>query len=356
MSYVTPESRDSALAEVLRALEPAKKVVLTTHVNADGDGTGCEVALASWLRATGKEVWIINPTTFPPSFHFLLEGVEIPVIDVADPAAAAVAAEADLAIVVDTGEVRRIGRVEPLIRALPRAVIDHHPVGGDPISGVSFRDSDACAAGELVYDLIMAGGGPLTPEAARALYVAILTDTGSFRHSNTSARCLRLAADLVEQGVDPETMYSRVYGEIPLRRLHLLGHALNELGIDGSGTVAWISVPEEIFKELGGNAEDLEGLVDYPRALQGVEVGLLFRTLRDGATKISFRSNGAVDVNRVAGRFGGGGHVRASGAVVGRPLEEVRAEVIEAVLEAVREAVPEAIERNARAERAYSDA
>jgi bifunctional oligoribonuclease and PAP phosphatase NrnA len=126
--------------------------------------------------------------------------------------------------------------------------------------------------------------------------------------------------------------------------------------MDDSGTVAWISVPEEEFQRLGGNAEDLEGLVDYPRTLVGVEVGLLFRTLRDGATKISFRSNGAVDVNRVAGQFGGGGHVRASGAVVGRPVEEVRNEVIAAVREAVREAVPDAMKRNASGERAYSDA
>lgn len=355
MSDPIPASRAPAIAGVLEALEDARKIVLTTHVNADGDGTGCEAALASWLQERGKEVWIINPTPFPPSFGFLLDDATR-VVDVTAPEARAVAEDADLAIVVDTGEVKRIGRVEPLIRELPRVVIDHHPIGGDPISGVSFRDSTACAAGELVYDLIAAADGPMTPTAAQGLYVAILTDTGSFRHSNTTARCLHLAAELVERGVDPETMYRKVYGEVPLRRLHLLGHALNELGVDDSGTVAWISVPEEKFQQLGGNSEDLEGLVDYPRTLEGVEVGLLFRTLKDGATKISFRSNGAVDVNRVAGLFGGGGHVRASGAVVARPLEEVRGEVIAAVREAVREADPEALKRNASGERAYSDA
>jgi bifunctional oligoribonuclease and PAP phosphatase NrnA len=355
VTYRTPPSRTADVAAVLRALEDAQKVILTTHVNADGDGTGCEIALASWLQERGKEVWIINPTGFPLNFEFLREeGMRV--VDAASPEAGAVAGDADFAIVVDTGEIKRIGRVAPLIADLPRAVIDHHPPGDEPIPGVSFRDAAACAAGELVYDLILAGGGPLTTAAAQGLYVAILTDTGSFRHSNTSAACLRLAADLVEKGVDPETMHRKVYGDVPLRRLQLLRHALEALGMDDSGTVAWISVPEEEFQRLGGNAEDLEGLVDYPRTLVGVEVGLLFRTLRDGATKISFRSNGAVDVNRVAGQFGGGGHVRASGAVVGRPVEEVRNEVIAAVREAVREAVPDAMKRNASGERAYSDA
>ena len=346
MSYQIPAHRAAAIAELLEALRKAKRVVLTTHVNADGDGTGCEVALASWLGAQGKEAWILNPTPYPANFDFLLDD-PARVLDATSSRAAEIAAEADFVLVVDTGEVKRIGRVKPLIGDIPLGVIDHHPVGDDPISGISFRDSAACAAGELVYDLILAAGGPWTDTIARGLYVAILTDTGSFRHSNTTAACHKIVAELIDKGVDPETIHSEVYGAVPLRRLHLLREALGELETDASGAVAWITVPQEAFEALKVEPEDIEGLVDYPRSLEGVDVGLLFRTLRDGATKVSFRSNGGVDVNAVAALFGGGGHVRASGAVIPEPIEIARTKVVEAVLEAM--------ERNVKGPEAYSD-
>ncbi len=335
MSYHTPPHRKDAVLQVLEVLASAHRVILTTHVNADGDGCGSEVALAAWLRARGSEAWIVNPTPYPEAFRFMVPDPEW-VLDAGSGAAADACRGADLAVVLDTGEVSRIGRVKPMIDPLPRAVVDHHPPGPDRIAGISFRDPGACATGELVYDLIQAAGGPWEPVVVEGIYVAVMTDTGSFRFSNATADCHRIAADLIERGIEPEALHRQVYGSVAPRALHLLRASLGELGVHPDGGVAWMTVPRRAFVDLGAGPDDLEGLVDYPRAIRGVEVGILFRSLDDGATKVSLRSNGAVDVNEIARRFGGGGHVKAAGARVSRPLAEVREEVVEATAEAVR--------------------
>jgi phosphoesterase RecJ-like protein len=223
-----------------------------------------------------------------------------------------------------------------LIEDVQKVVVDHHPPGPNPIPGVSFRDPEACATGELIFDLMTETGGPWPPEAVLGLYVAVLTDTGSFRFSNTSASAHRLVAELLERGVDPEKTYALVYGNAPLRKMLLLHASLAELMVDPAGDLAWMTVPTRAYQELGATPDDIEGLVDYPRGIQGVEVGVLFRETVRGATKVSFRSNGSVDVNALARRFGGGGHVKASGAVVERRLEEVREEVLDSVRAAIR--------------------
>jgi phosphoesterase RecJ-like protein len=327
------------VAAALEALLASRRTVITTHVNADGDGAGSEVALAAWLRSNGNDAYIVNPTPFPDSYRFLLEEEGAKWILAAGSSDAQVAcARADLAVVLDTGEFPRIGRIKPMIENLSTLVIDHHPPGDQPIGGVSLRDSSACATGELTFDVIQAAGGPWPRPVVEGLYVAVLTDTGSFRFSNSTAESHGVAAELIERGADPEWLYGKVYGHTPLRKLLLLRAALDTLDVDMTLGVAWMSVPDEAFRDLEAVTEDLEGLVDYPRSIEGVEVGLLFRKTA-GGTKVSFRSNGMVDVNVLARRFGGGGHVRASGALVeGEEASEVIPRVVEATREAVRAA------------------
>jgi phosphoesterase RecJ-like protein len=320
----------------LNALRASRKAVLTTHLNADGDGAGSQVALAAWMRANGSEAFIVNPTPYPDTFRFLMDPETAWVLPAGSTAAQQACDEADLAVVLDTGEVGRIGRVKPMIEHLTTVVVDHHPPGDQPIGGISFRDPEACATGELCFDLVHGGGGPWPRSVVEGLYIAILTDTGSFRFSNSTPGCHRVTAELIERGAEPEHLHRQVYGDAPLRRFQLLREALGTLELDTELGVAWMTVPEDAFQALGATPEDLEGLVDYPRSLQGVGVGLLFRKTTYG-TKISFRSNGPLDVNQLAKRFGGGGHVRASGALVERgALEDVRTRVVEAALEAVR--------------------
>ncbi len=333
MTYQPAESRLAAIDSVLTALRGKETVVLTTHINSDGDGCGSEIALAAWLRALGTEAFIVNPTPVPQSFGFLIPD-ESWVVDSTSAEAQELCDGADVAVVLDTGEVPRIGRVRPLIDGVPTVVIDHHPPGDRPIEGVSLRDSSASATGELVFDLIHRAGGPWPEIADLAMYVAIMTDTGSFRFSNTTPASLRIAAELVARGVSPDETYRRIYAA-SRRQWHLLESSLALLEVDEEAGVAWMTVPADQFDALGAIPDDLEGMIDYPRSVEGVEVGLLFRQIPRKGVKVSFRSNGAVNVNTLARRFGGGGHVRAAGALIEGQMDQVRKDVTHATREAV---------------------
>jgi len=320
------------LDEILHVLSGASSVVIAVHANADGDAAGSEIALAAFLRERGTQAWIVTPTPFPESYAFLL-----PDPGWVLPAKSAEEAErcrhADLAVVLDTAEIPRIGRVKGLVRRLPKVVIDHHPPGGRPIDGLVLRDTSACATGVLVFELIDRAGGPWTDVMARALYVAVLTDTGGFRFSNTNPECFRVAARLVQLGADPEALHRAVYGRFHRRRFALLREALATLTVHGGGRIAWMTVPKEAYDALGASLEDLEGFVDVPRDVAGVEVAMLFRTTADGRIKVSFRSLAPWDVNAVAVALGGGGHERAAAAVVAGPLEDAIDRVVRFVEE-----------------------
>jgi phosphoesterase RecJ-like protein len=246
-----------------------------------------------------------------------------------------VCAQADLAVVLDTGEVPRIGRLRSMIRDLKTVVVDHHPPGEKPLGGISLRDDTACATGELIYDVFLDAGGPWEQAALDGMYAAILTDTGSFRFTNSTPECHRVTAELIERGVDPEEMYSRIYGSAPVRKYRLLERALATLEFDADSGIAWMTVPTDAFRELEAIPDDLEGMVDVPRGVEGAHVGLLFRSSNSGEIKVSFRSNGPVDVNQLAREFGGGGHVRASGCMVEGPMERAIDEVLGATRRAV---------------------
>lgn len=328
MTYSTPERRARSVQQVLEALEAATSIVLTTHLNADGDGVGCQAALMAFLHKRGKEVWIVNPTPLPDRFRVLLDEPE-QVLAAGSEKALRRCQAADVCVVVDTGEVPRIGRVNPMVEGIPKIVIDHHPPGERAIPGLALRDATAAAAGELVFDLLLASGTDWSRSMVDGIYTAIMTDTGSFRFSNTTAGVHRIVAELIERGALPDELYQRIYGSYPLRRFQLLKRALDTLTVAHDGQVAWMVVPREAYRELGCGPDDLEGMVDIPREVEGVEVAILFREMEDGPVKISFRSTGDVDVNALARTFGGGGHVKASGALVSGSIDEVVDKVVD---------------------------
>ncbi len=310
-------------------------MALTTHVNADGDGAGSEVAVARWLEDRGVEATIVNPTPFPDGFAFLLDGLEARTPG--EDAGRRALAEADLLLVLDTSERSRLGAVADHLEGKRVAVIDHHPDAPDAVGDVVARDPDACSTGELVHDLLRGADAELTPPVARALYVAVVTDTGSFRFGNTDARAHELAADLLRAGVDVEGMFRHIFARYTPEGLDLLRRALDTLAVDEGRRLAWITVTREDLEASGATAEDREGLVEYARRLRGAEVAVLFREIPGGRTKVSLRSNGAVDVAAAAREFGGGGHRQAAGILLERPLEEARREVLARLRRAVRE-------------------
>lgn len=275
----------------------------------------------------------MNPTPYPDAFDFLIGDLEVAAS--ASEEGRAALAEADALLVLDTSEPARLGSVADHLERLPVAVIDHHPVTGSSVGDVVVNDPSACATGELVFDLLRLEGGDLEPEQARALYVAIVTDTGSFRFGNTTARAHAIASELIDAGVDVEAMFRHIFARYTSEGLALLERALGTLETSDDGRVAWITVRALDLEATGATADDREGLVEYARRLDGVEVALLFREISGGQTKVSLRSNGAVDVAAIARRFGGGGHRQAAGALASGALETIREQVVERVEEAV---------------------
>ena len=278
-------------------------------------------------------VKIVNPTPWPDTYNFLLKD---PVVDVSAGGSAALK-KADMILVLDISDVKRLGGLADAVRSFkgPKLVIDHHLPSDEPPSDVIFSDTQACATGELIFDLAITLGVEITPEMAVALYVAILTDTGGFRFANTSARCLAVASQLLAAGVEPEEMYRRLYASHPIGRLHLLRDALATLEVDPAYGISWISVAAGAAEEYGLKSEDLEGLAEHPRSVGGTRMAIFFRDLGHGKIKASFRSTGDVNVNEFARKFGGGGHARASGALIAGTIEEVRHTVVNAAREFV---------------------
>lgn len=332
-----PEHRIAPLTQLLETLRGAQRIALITHVNADGDGAGSEAAVAAWLKTQGKQVHITNPTPFPAMFRYLVDADTV--IDHTDARAAKFVREADLVFVLDTGEPKRIGRHMDAALTRPLAVLDHHPASVVAFQGVVMLDTEACATGELVYDLLKVAGydDDWSLHIREGIYTAIITDTGSFRYSNTTPRAHVIAGEMIRCGVDPEEMYRRLYGTVPMRRMTLLRAALDNLEADPDLPMTWISISRAEMNGTGATSEDLDGLIEYARSIEGTELALMFRETNEGGTKISFRSTGEMDVNALARQFGGGGHVKAAGALVAGTLADAVPRVLEAARAALRQ-------------------
>jgi phosphoesterase RecJ-like protein len=308
-------------------LAPGKRVCLTTHVNPDGDGLGSEAGLVHLLRARGVDAVITNPTATPPRFGFLFE--DLPGVDRTGEAIKELR-RSDVIIVLDISDLGRLGMLGEAVRdrGVPVACVDHHVSVGLLPPGPRYLDADAAATGELIFELALANSWALSQEAARGLYVAILTDTGGFRFSNTRPRTLRVAAELLETGVDPEEIYLEVYARAPEGRPRLFAEALQTLVVEPRHSLAWLTVPPGAIERLGVSSDDLDGVVEFARSIEGVRMALLFREVSKGRVKVSLRSVGNVDVAAFAKEFGGGGHTKAAGLALPGSLAEVQATVL----------------------------
>jgi phosphoesterase RecJ-like protein len=319
-------ARRTAILQWFDALRPGMTVALSTHINADGDGCGSETALARLLAQRGIHCRIVNPTPWPGMFDFLLGN------DVENATDRGVDAlkDIDALVVLDINDVRRLGHLADTVRALkvPISVIDHHVPGDEPIGTLTVADTKACATGELIYDIAVTLGLTITPAIAQSLYAAILTDTGSFRFSNTSPRAHGVAAALLAAGVNPEEMYRRIYAQVSVGKLNLLREALGTLAVEPEIGLSHISVEAGVTERYEVTSEELDGIVEHPRSIAGTRMALFFRDLGHGKVKVSFRSTGAVDVQQFAKHYGGGGHAKASGAMIPGSLETVREQVV----------------------------
>ncbi len=296
--------------------------LLTTHVIPDGDGLGSALGLAGGLRKMGKDVRILVPSPVPAPYRFLDPEGRIEHLDADSPPQGL--SDCQVVVVLDCGEWKRLAKLGPVLEPLAatKVCIDHHQ-GNSGFADVALLDTEAAATAELIYEMLIEEEGvELDFEMAQALYVSLVTETGGFQYSNTSAKLHRMTAHLIEQGVDPNQVHIELDQRKPARQIRFLARALQTLEVDDENGLAWVAVGPEIFQETGAETDDIVGLVSYPRSLDGVELAIMFFEDVPGSVKISFRSKRWFDVSQFARQFDGGGHVRASGALIESPLAE----------------------------------
>lgn len=314
------------LRQVADALKRSRHPLLSGHIMPDGDSVGSTLALTRLLELKGKRVTAVCPDPVPAIYRFL-PGVEhlVEGKHLRDTGF-------DTVVLLDCSDPERVGpHVAPYLEPGDRKVIiiDHH-VSARPYGNLNYIDPGAAAVGEIIYDLSFILETPISPDIATCLYTAIMTDTGSFRYESTTAGTLRRAAHLVDIGVSPADINTAVYEERPLSSIRLLHAALGSLRVSASGRVAWMSITSAIEKDLDAAGEDAEGIINYARTVEGVEVAILFRQVEPEAFKVSFRSKRFADVSALAGLFGGGGHSRASGCTITGDLARIEPTVIRA--------------------------
>jgi len=304
-------------------LDTAQRILLTTHEHPDGDGTGAMVGLAHYLRHQGKEVRIVVSPHLPASLRFMdTEGW----IEAYDEAAHAdLQAWPDAWVLVDASEPKRLGKMLSQFQASKavKVCLDHHvkdaPMGFD----LEFTDATASASAQLVARMAADRmSRPLPAAMAQALYTGIVDDTGNFRFSNATADVHRIAADLIDDGVEPARIYQALYHQGRPEKLKIQGRAFERMALMEGGTYARMSLSLQDMADCQATHDDLEGLVNKPLELAGVEVSCLLEEQGPDRVKISLRSRERVNVNAVARLFDGGGHILASGARIAADLEE----------------------------------
>jgi phosphoesterase RecJ-like protein len=318
LTKTTAKSR----GKILEALEGPGPFLIASHKGPDGDALGSALALKLWLEGRGRRVEVVNSDGVPDPFGFL------PSAD-----RALLETPPDLigctAFILDTPVVSRAALAEGVLERASLVVnIDHHP-DNTGYGDVNFVDPSASSVALIIYELL-ADTGELSAAISSLLYIGVMTDTGGFRFGNTDARTLRVAAALVILGANPAGLANAVYGEQPLGRLRLLGLVLSTTETEFDGKVAVSVMTERMKSETGSTGEDIEGIASVGRRVRGVEVALLLRE-EDGRIRASLRSKGAVDVNAVARRLGGGGHKAAAGVLLDGPIESARERLLEAI-------------------------
>jgi bifunctional oligoribonuclease and PAP phosphatase NrnA len=337
MLYTTAAHAAPAIAEYVR---DKRHILMITHVNPDGDAVGSLLGLGLYWEQAGYKVTMLAPTPLPIYTERLRSVERINVYsEAADYQDTYTLPETvDLIVLVDTGDVQRIARVyhdqRAYLEARPMIIIDHHATNsGEGL--VNLVDPSRSSNCELLYELITAWGGRITPEIATPLLMGITTDTQSFKTSNTTPSAFRAAAALIEAGADRALIMQDVYSNIPFETAKLLSLALSELKREGP--IAWTHVTQVMQRSVSANDDASAEVTDYIANLGGLKATCLFKERRDGSVKISLRSVPGIDVAAVAQVFGGGGHRQAAGATLDGPLVEAEARLLEVLRSAVVE-------------------
>jgi phosphoesterase RecJ-like protein len=309
MTTTSPE-----ILQIVEALRARQRFVLSSHSRPDGDSIGSQLAMAYALQAMGKTVTVVNADPAPPP---LMAFPGVPGIRVAPSADG----DFDAAIIMECGDLKRTG-----VTGLERFFvinIDHHP-GNSGYGQINWFNAGAAACAEMVYEMVLALGVPLSKEIATHIYLAILTDTGSFHYSSMSTRTFEICRECLDAGVEPGQVARMVFDSNNLGRLKLFGAVLNLMQIDPSGRIATLHVDHEMMVAAGGSYEDTEGLVNMPLTVKDIVASVFFKQEHGNEYRVSLRSKGDIDVNAIAKVYGGGGHKNASGCTLTGALGELQ--------------------------------
>lgn len=317
------------MQRIIDAIRNNERFLITAHVRLDGDAVGSELALYHALRGMGKEAVVFNEDSVPWNYRFL-PGCDAIIHDLPP------LEQFDGIFVLDCSELDRVGEGAERIRATRRIInIDHH-LSNEGFTELRLTDARASSTGELLYRLLDAMGIALTTDVATNLYAAILTDTGGFRYASTSKDTLIAAGMLLGAGADPQWISENIYENNPLARLRLLAAVLGTLTLELDDMVGSLVVSQEALTAAGATPEHTDGLVDYPRSIQSVVISVLFTQIAGNLYKVSLRSKGKWNVERVARSFGGGGHLNASACRISGDLPDVRRRLMEAIAPVVK--------------------
>jgi len=314
-------------------LEKAKSFIMendhflvVSHLQPDGDAASSTMALGLILEALGKSYALANADPMPQKFHYMAGYEHIRHINDADESTKRLYHNV---IAVDCADYSRVGSVQLWFSEEATILnIDHHPTN-DGFGKVRLIDPEAAATVEILYGLVESLGIGWNKELATCIYTGLLTDTGGFRYSNTTPKVMQIASHMLSCGAEGNHLAEYLLERVAYSHILLLKRALSSLSFEANNRICWMQVTQQDIVETGANNEDLEGLVNYPRNIEGVQVGLLFKEVSPNIVKVSFRSDGNVDVSKFAHSHGGGGHVRAAGCTLRLPLAEAVPFIIE---------------------------
>jgi len=315
------------MKEVISKLKAAKSIIIATHTDPDGDAIGSMIAVALGLKGMGKKVTMFCKDPVPEIYQFLPDSDSIR-NSIGDDE------RFDAAVAVDCGDIKRVDGGLDLKKFSSVIInIDHHP-DNTRFGNVNYVEKISSVS-EMIYDLFNAMKIKITKDIAACLYTGIMTDTGNFRYDYTTADTFAVAEALTRAGAQISRIAMQVYETKTMSSIKILGAAMYRLESSKSGKVAWTILPKQLMDSLGAKSEDLTGLVDYIRSIKGVEVAVLFREEDDGI-KVNFRSKFKANVSEIAKKLGGGGHIRASGAVLQGSLDKVKNRVLDEVFKVIK--------------------
>ena len=314
-------------SKIEQIISENEKIFISTHINPDGDSLGSAFAMYHYLKKIGKDCRIINHSEVPLVYSFLNEKE---IFNEINDENIAFIKNADLGIILDIGDFYRLGEVANVIEgtAIEIINIDHHPLTENNFFTHNFINLDASSVGEILYSYFSSlGSDIIDKEMMLGIYCAVLTDTGSFRFSNTNQLSHEIAVDAIKMGINISEIYQNIYENSSVSRIKLLGNVIQKLNFDCNGELLWFSLNNDMVKEVDGTNQDFDGFTDFFRGIQGVEIALMLYDLK-GKVRLSFRSKGKYKVNNVAKKMGGGGHPFAAAALVDGEFSDVKSTVL----------------------------